>query len=39
MLGFHSFRAAKNVLAGIELIHMIRKGELNIEGGDMSFAD
>ena len=40
MLGFQSFRAAKNILAGIELIHMIRKGQLNIEGGDMmSFAD
>ena len=40
MLGFHSFCAAKNVLAGIELIHMIRRDQLNIEGGDkMSFAD
>jgi putative transposase len=26
MLGFKSFDAAKNVLAGIELVHMIRKG-------------
>jgi putative transposase len=40
MLGFHSFRAAKNVLAGIALIHMIRNGQLNIEGGDkISLAD
>lgn len=40
MLGFTSFRAAKNVLAGIELMHMIRKGQLNIEGSEkLSFAD
>ncbi len=40
MLGFQSFQAAKNGLAGIELMHMIRKNQLNIEGGDkMSFAD
>ena len=40
MLGFKSFHAAKNVLAGIELMHMIRKGRLNIEGvKEMSFAD
>jgi len=40
MMGFKSFRSAKNILAGIELMHMIRKGQLMIEGGDgMSFAD
>ena len=40
MLVFKSFHAAKNVLAGIELMHMIRKGQLNIEGvKEMSFAD
>jgi hypothetical protein len=40
MLGFKSFRGASNVLAGIELMHMIRKGQFNI-GTDpsMSFAD
>ena len=27
MLNFKSFRAAKCVLAGIELMHMIRKGQ------------
>jgi len=27
MLGFKSFRAAGNVLAGVELMHMIRKGQ------------
>ena len=39
MLGFQSFRSAQNVLTGIELMHMIRKGQLNIQGGgEMSFA-
>lgn len=28
MLGFKSFRRAQTILAGIELIHMIRKGQL-----------
>jgi putative transposase len=39
MLGFKSFRAASNVLAGVELMHMIRKGQFTIAGNDMSFAD
>ncbi|UUZ76000.1 IS6 family transposase [Polaromonas sp. P1(28)-13] len=40
MLNFKSFRAAKNVLAGIGLMHMIRKGQLLLEGGiELSFAD
>lgn len=40
MLNFKSFRAAKNVLAGIELMHMIRKGQLLLEGGiKLSFSD
>ena len=40
MLGFKSFRAARAVLAGIELMHMIRKGQFMIEGCDgISFAD
>ena len=40
MLGFRSFQAAKNILAGIELMHMIRKGQLNIAGvEEMSFAE
>ena len=39
MLGFKSFRAARNILAGIELMHMLRKGQLNLVGcEDMSFA-
>jgi putative transposase len=40
MLNFKSFRAAGSVLAGIELIHMIRKGQFEIDGVEaMSFAD
>ena len=40
MLNFKSFRAARNVLAGIELMHMIRKGQLMMEGcNKRSFAD
>ena len=40
MLGFNSFRSARNILAGIELMHMIRNGHLLMEGVDtMSFAD
>ena len=40
MLGFKSFRAAQAVLAGIGLMHMIRKGQFNMAGyDDMSFAD
>jgi putative transposase len=31
MLNFKSFRAARNVLAGIELMHMIRKGQLMLQ--------
>jgi len=40
MLGFKSFWAAKAVLAGIELMHMIRKGQLSTEKGkNLSFAE
>ena len=40
MLGFKSFHAAKNILAGIELMHMIRKSQLNIaDSEELSFAD
>lgn len=40
MFGFKAFHAAKSVLAGIELMHMIRKSQMMIAGGDaMSFAD
>ncbi len=39
MLGFKSFRAARAILAGIELMHMIRKGQFMLKGVGMSFAD
>ena len=40
MLNFKSFWSAGSVLAGIELIHMVRKGQFAIDGADaMSFAD
>ena len=40
MMGFKSFRSARNVLAGIELMHMIRKGQMPPpEGSDLSFAE
>jgi putative transposase len=32
MLGFKSFRPVATALAGIELMHMIRKGELRMTG-------
>lgn len=39
MLGFKSFRSAGSVLAGIELMHMIRKGQFSNDGAiGMSFA-
>ena len=40
MLNFKSFQSAKCVRVGIELMHMIRKGQLMLEGcNEMSFAD
>ena len=40
MMGFKSFRAASKVLAGIELMHMIRKGQMIVaKGAQLSFAD
>jgi putative transposase len=40
MLGFKSFRAGANVLAGIELMHMIRKDQFAFDdAAAMSFAD
>ena len=40
MLNFKSFRPAKSILAGIELMHMIRKGQLLLQGcTELSFAD
>lgn len=40
MLGFKSFRAAAKVLAGIELMHMIRKGQMVLKRCEgMSYAN
>ena len=40
MLNFKSFRSAGSVLAGIELMHMIRKGPFaGDDASPMSFAD
>ena len=39
MRGFKSFRAAVDVLAGIELMHMIRKGQFAVSGADTSVTD
>jgi len=40
MLNFKSFRCASSVLAGIELMHMIRKEQLAIDDADaLSSAD
>jgi transposase-like protein len=34
MLGFKSFRRAQTILAGIELIHMMRKGQFRHPADD-----
>ena len=40
MLDFESFRSARNALADIELMHMIRKGQMIVaEENPMSFAE
>lgn len=40
MLNFKSFQAARSVLAGVELIHMIRKGQFAATGAaGTSFAE
>jgi len=39
MLGFKSFRAAWITLTGIELMHMIRKGQLQLTTGAMTPAE
>ena len=40
MLNFKSFRTARSILAGIELMHMIRKGQLILKDCiELSFAD
>jgi transposase-like protein len=39
MLGFKSFWSAAKTIAGIELMHMIRKGEMIVRGGDVTAAE
>jgi putative transposase len=40
MLGFKCFFATANLIAGVELMHMICKGRFVIDGGaSISFAD
>jgi putative transposase len=39
MLGFKSFWSAAITLAGIEIMHMIRKGQLSLIGGDLTPAE
>jgi transposase-like protein len=38
MLGFQSFRCAHNLLAGIETMHMIKKGKLDCPDGKVASA-
>jgi putative transposase len=33
MLGFKDFRCARIILSGIEVMHMIRKGQMKTENG------
>jgi putative transposase len=33
MLGFKSFKAAQRTLAGVELMHMLKKGQQVVEEG------
>ena len=39
MLGFKSFWTARIVLAGIETIHMIRKGQMKLRRGQCALSD
>jgi putative transposase len=38
IMGFKDFRCARIILAGIELMHMIRKGQTNDDGVDRTVA-
>ena len=38
MLGFKSFWSARKLLAGIETMHMIKKGQLHCPGGQVMSA-
>ncbi|MGF6735709.1 transposase-like protein [Paraburkholderia youngii] len=39
MMGFKDFRCARIILSGIEVMHMIRKGQLNNGGGTRTVAE
>lgn len=39
MLGFNSFRCARMLIAGIELMHMIKKGQFDWAEGQVSSAE
>jgi transposase-like protein len=39
MMGFKDFRCARIILSGIEIMHMIRKGQLNDDGSARTVAD
>ena len=34
MLGFKAFEAAQNTLAGVELMHMLKTGQMVVEEGE-----
>ena len=38
MMGFKSFRCAARLIAGIETMHMVKKGQLRCPGG-LAFSD
>ena len=38
MLGFKSFRSATRILAGIEIMHMLKKGQLDCHDGQVASA-
>ncbi len=39
MMGFKDFRCARIILSGIEIMHMIRKGQMRHDGVAKTVAD
>lgn len=39
MMGFKNFRCARIILSGIEVMYMIRKGQMQNEGGTKTAAE
>jgi transposase-like protein len=39
MMGFKVFRCARIILSGLEIMHVIRKGQLNDDGSARTVAD